>query len=736
MDPRAGHLPRRSATINTQVDRLEGTVERVTYRAEDTGFTIARLQAKGSDGALVTVVGTMADIQPGESVRLAGAWATHPQYGRQFKFDRYTVLYPATVEGIGKYLGSGLIKGIGPKTAQRIAEHFQLETLEIIDQAPERLLEVPGTGPKRVEIIKQGWQTQKRIRDVMVFLQSHGVSTAYSVRIYKQYGAEAIALVQADPYRLERDIWGVGFLTADRIAQRLGIQVEAPQRLRAGLRYVLHQASEEGHVFLPREALLAASQQELGVPASLILPQIAALAENDGAVVDDERVYLPMLYHAEAGVARSLGRLLRARTSRLQEEDVTAAVTAQGQDDGIEYDATQRQALQLAVQSQVMVLTGGPGTGKTTITRGIIGLFQRQHLSVLLCSPTGRAAKKLAEATGREAKTIHRLLGFKPPHGFKHDQNHPLRAGAVIVDEASMVDIMLMHSLLKAVPTGAHLVLVGDIDQLPSVGPGSVLRELIDSGVIPVVRLQHIFRQAQQSQIITNAHRINQGESPQLDNQKARDFFFLEEEDPERIVVRIQDLCRQRLPQRYGLDPIEDIQVLCPMYKGLTGALNLNRVLQQSLNPNGQSWTRGDTEYRVGDKVMQTRNNYDKSVFNGDLGRIRAIDVEDQTVTVEFDALVTYEFGELDELVLAYAISVHKSQGSEYRAVLMPITTQHYIMLQRNLLYTAITRAKELVVLVGTKKAMAIAVKNNKIAQRHTILAQRLRATCGPVGPS
>ena len=671
------------------------------------------------------MVGAMAAM-PGESVRLDGVWSTHPQYGRQFKFTRYTLVYPATVEGVRKYLGSGLIKGIGPVTAKRIVEHFQLDTLEVIDQAPDRLLEVPGTGPKRVAIIKKGWETQKQIKDVMIFLQSHGVSTGYSVRIYKEYGTKAISLVRANPYRLEQDIFGVGFLTADRIAQRLGIGEAAPARLKAGLRYVLNQASEQGHVFLPRDELLQAAQQELTVDVSLILPQITELAREEGVVLEGDRVYLPVLYHAESGVASSLCRLLRDPPPPVN-WDVPAAIKALGRGQGIQYDETQIQALRMAVQSKVMVLTGGPGTGKTTITRGIIGLLQQQHLGVLLCSPTGRAAKKLSEATGREAKTIHRLLGFKPPHGFEHDQNRPLRAGAVIVDEASMIDITLMHSLLKAVPTAARLVLVGDIDQLPSVGPGSVLGDLIDSGVIPVVRLTHIFRQAQQSHIITNAHRINQGEFPHVDNQTALDFFFCEEEEPDRVAALIQELCSQRLPQRYGFDPIEDSQVLCPMYKGVTGATHLNQVLQQSLNPNGQSWSRGGTDYRVGDKVMQTRNNYDKSVFNGDVGRIRTIDVAEQTVTVAFDVVVEYEFGELDELVLSYAVSVHKSQGSEYRAVLMPITTQHYMMLQRNLLYTAITRAKELVVLVGTKKAIAIAVRNDQIAQRHTALAERLQ---------
>ena len=707
-------------------ETLEGTIERITFQAEDTGFTIARLQARGYRGEPVTVVGAMAAAQPGESVRLEGSWTTHSQYGRQFKFTRYTTVYPATVEGIRKYLGSGLIKGIGPVTAKRIVGHFGLETLEVIESDPDRLLEVPGTGPKRVEIIKKGWESQKAIKDVMLFLQSHGVSTAYAVKIYKQYGDEAIQLVGDNPYRLERDIWGIGFLTADRIARSLGVAADAPERIKAGLRYALNQASDAGHVFLPRQELLQATEQELEVDPSLLPAGLEALAAEEGVVVDAERIYLPPLYHAETGIAEYL-QLLLDGPSPAAVRDLETLLADLERRSGIEYEESQRQAIRTAAQSKVMVLTGGPGTGKTTITRGIIGLFERQGMRVLLCSPTGRAAKKLSEATDRPAKTIHRLLGFKPAEGFDHDQRNPLQADALVADEVSMVDTALLHSLLQAVPRKAQLVLVGDVDQLPSVGPGSVLRELIDCGVLPVVRLTHIFRQALQSQIITNAHRINQGKSPQIDNRQSRDFFFIDEEEPERIVELIQELCATRLPRRYQYDPIEDIQVLCPMYRSLTGASHLNQVLQQRLNPKAQGWKRGNTEYRVGDKVMQVRNNYDKLVFNGDVGRILAIDLENQKLRVQFDAVVEYEFGEADELVLAYAVSVHKSQGSEYRAVIAPLTTQHYVMLQRNLLYTAVTRARELVVLVGTRKALSIAVRNAQIARRHTALAERLQ---------
>ena len=704
---------------------LQGAVERITYQAEDTGYTVARLSARGNYGKPVTIIGPMAAVQPGESVRLEGEWTTHPQYGRQFKFTRYTTVYPATVEGIRKYLGSGLIKGIGPVTAKKIVAHFALETLDVIENDPDKLLEVPGTGPKRVAIIKSGWETQKAIKEVMLFLQSNGVSTAYAVKIYKQYGDEAIELVRENPYRLERDIWGIGFLTADRIAQNMGIKANAPTRIQAGLRYVLNQASDQGHVFLPREELFQATQQELEIDETLIPSQLEVLAAEEGAIIDGDRVYLPPLYYAETGIVSSFQRLLKGPPPRATQE-LEEILVDLDKKSGMQYEETQREAICTAARSKVMILTGGPGTGKTTITRGILELFERQGMRVLLCSPTGRAAKKLSEATLRPAQTIHRLLGFKPPKGFEHDQDSPLLADAVIADEVSMVDTVLMHNLLKAVPNAAQLVVVGDVDQLPSVGAGSVLKDLIECGTLPVVRLTHIFRQAQESQIITNAHKVNRGQFPSIDNRKARDFFFIEEEEPEQIVELIQDLCADRLPRRYRFDPIEDIQVLTPMYRSITGASHLNGVLQQRLNPNGQSWKRGNTEYRVGDKVMQLKNNYDKLVFNGDVGRILSIDLENQKVLIRFDEDVEYEFSEMDEVVLAYAVSVHKSQGSEYRAVIIPLTTQHYMMLQRNLLYTAITRARELVVLVGTKKALSIAVRNAKITQRYTALEERL----------
>jgi exodeoxyribonuclease V alpha subunit len=707
-------------------ERLDGVIERITFQGEDTGYIIAKVQAKGHLDDLVTVVGTMAGAQAGESVRFEGEWTTHPKYGRQFKFQGYETVYPATLEGIRRYMGSGLIKGIGPVTAKRIVDHFGMETLDIIEHQPDRLLEVAGTGPTRVKIIKEGWLSQKRIKDVMLFLQSHGVSTGYAVKIYKHYENEAIAVVRQNPYRLERDIWGIGFLTADRIARSLGMAANAPERIKAGVRYVLTKGSEEGHVFMPQAELLQAVQRELEVDVKLIAPNITALAEEQGVVADGERIYLPPLYHAEVGVAAGLERLLKGPAPEGGER-LDEVLQGLEERQKIHYEATQKEAIVTAAQSKVMVLTGGPGTGKTTITRGIIELFAHQLKQVLLCSPTGRAAKKLSEATARPAKTIHRLLGYKPPNGFEFNQDKPLRTDAVIVDEVSMIDTHLMFNLLKAVPSEAQLILVGDVDQLPSVGAGNILRDLIASQAVPVVRLTQIFRQAQESQIITNAHKVNEGQYPYINNREAQDFFFVEEEEPEDVAALLQDLCSTRLPQRYGYDPIEDIQVLAPMHRGAVGAGNLNQVLQNSLNPNGQSWKRGSIDFRVGDKVMQVRNNYDKDVYNGDVGRIKRINIEDQQLVVQFDKEVEYDLSELDEIVLAYAMTVHKSQGSEYKAVVLPVTTQHYMMLQRNLLYTGITRAKELVVLVGTKKALSIAVRNADIARRHTALAGRLR---------
>ncbi|OPX25371.1 MAG: recombinase RecD [Candidatus Latescibacteria bacterium 4484_107] len=707
------------------LDTLEGVIERITFHADDTGYTVAKLRAKGAGPEPVTLVGSVAEIHPGESVRLKGHWTTHPQYGRQFRIVEYQTVYPSTVEGIRKYLGSGLIKGIGPVTAKRIVAQFGLKTLDIIERAPDRLTEVEGLGPKRAEMIKHAWIEQQEIKEVMLFLQSHDVSTAYAVKIWKQYGDDAIRIVRENPYRLAKDIWGIGFLIADRIAQNLGVDPESAMRLKAGLRYVLGQASEkEGHVFLPADLLISRAAEILKAPEKKLRPCLNDLSREQEVILEDEHVYLPPLHYAEQAVSKKLHQL--AQVSKVELRDLGEEVRAVEKRTGFTFAERQKEAIAKALSENVLILTGGPGTGKTTTVLGMIALFARRSRSIALCAPTGRAAKRMSEATGREAKTIHRLLKFQPRGGFEYDGNPPLPADVVIVDEVSMIDILLMHHLLKAVRPSATIVFVGDVDQLPSVGPGNVLRDMIASGTVSTVRLDQIFRQARRSRIVVNAHRINEGFFPYIKNERAGDFFFIEKAEPAEIVETILSLCTERLPLHYEYDPIDDIQVLAPMYRGETGTINLNHALQQRLNPQGAEIRRGDTLFRVGDKVMQIRNNYQKEVFNGDIGRIVSIDLEEQEMRVRFDTLASYTFSELDELVLAYAISIHKSQGCEFKAVVFPLTTQHYMMLQRNLLYTAITRARELVVLVGTKKALGIAVKNDKVSERYTGLAARL----------
>jgi exodeoxyribonuclease V alpha subunit len=734
---------------------LVGTVERLTYYNEETGYAVAQLTPEGREYT-VTVVGNLLEVSPGECLRLHGEWSTHPRYGRQFQVEHYATVLPATIAGIEKYLGSGLIKGIGPVTARRIVRRFKEDTLHVIEQEPGRLREVPGVGRHRATLIERAWLEQKAIQEVMVFLQGHRVSTAHAVKIYKAYGDASIDVVRNDPYRLARDIHGIGFLTADKIARELGLAPDSPQRVQAGITYTLNQMADDGHVFAPSGELIAESTRILEVEPGLVAQGLDHLAADQqlhveplryataeergatpgGALREEQAVYLPPFYYGEVGVANRLKAIVNAAGSRLafyREANLERVLEALAQSGGLALNDGQRQAVCAALTHKVTVLTGGPGTGKTTAMQTAIRLLEARRLRYALAAPTGRAAKRLAEATGREAKTIHRLLEFKPQKGgqFQRNEQNPLEADMLIVDEASMLDLLLTNHLLKAVHPESHLLLVGDVDQLPSVGAGSVLGDVIDSGAVAVVRLTEIFRQAQGSLIIENAHRINRGLMPQF-SRDATDFFLFPAEEAEEAADLAVDLVQNRIPRRFGLDPMTDIQVLSPMHRGAAGVGELNRRLQGALNPPADGKAerrRGSDTFRVGDRVMQTINNYDKEVFNGDMGRVVALDLEGQEMRVRIDEReVAYDFSELDELIHAYAVSVHKSQGSEFRAVVIPVLTQHYMMLQRNLLYTAVTRAKELAVLVGSRRAIAIAVRNNKITQRHTALDERLRS--------
>lgn len=719
---------------NSPLQTLTGIVERVTYHNPENGYTVAKLKAP-RELDLVTVVGTFARITAGESLRLRGHWANHPKHGSQFKALFSEVLAPATLVGLEKYLGSGLIKGVGPVTAKRMVKHFGVEILEIIDKTPERLNEVPGIGPKRVQRIAKAWLEQKAVKDVMVFLQGHGVSTTYAVKIYKTYGDDAISLVSENPYRMAEDIWGIGFVTADKIARALGVAEDSVGRLRAGLLYVLGQASDSGHVYLPREALLTQASEILKLEPDRLAEVIPPMLEEKVLMADDDAIYLPSLYFCEVGVANRLRALSRnplpvdASHLRAMLEDLEAS-------EDLSLSPRQREAVLQAVTNRCFILTGGPGTGKTTTTRAILKLFERLGKRVLLASPTGRAAKRLSEVTGGEAKTLHRLLEFTPEKmAFSRNAETPLVGDVIIVDESSMIDLSLTNSLLKAVPEHAQLLFVGDSDQLPSVGAGRVLQDMLESGVVPHARLSEVFRQAEDSQLVANAHRINRGEMPVLivpDGKRQSDSYFVPVDAPEEIPDKIAQIVSKSLVKRFGYHPREDIQVLCPMNRGLPGAHHLNSVLQDALNPlkPGDAVAQsGGRSFRVGDKVIQLRNNYDKGAFNGDTGLVTAIDLEEQEVLVNFwDHEVRYEFHELNELALAYAITVHKSQGSEYPVVVMPLTMQHYPMLQRNLLYTGLTRARKRVVLVGSRKAIAMAVRNTEGNSRHTRLTERLQA--------
>jgi exodeoxyribonuclease V alpha subunit len=730
-------------------DKLRGVVERVTYANAETGYSVVRLAVKGRLD-LVTVVGGLADVNAGESLELEGTWKRHAKYGRQFEVYHYRTVLPATAEGIEKYLGSGLIKGIGPKMAERIVARFGVDTLDVIESEPRRLLDVLGIGPKRVAGVQAAWEEQKQIREVMVFLQGHGVRASW--------------VVQEDPYRLAREIRGIGFKTADQIARSLGLPPDSPRRIAAGVAYALSEKADDGHVFVPQEELLSAAAEMLEVPVDLVREGVSTLEQEEqvhreplqypmlgegaaSASLDrqdriseqDEgyAVYLQPFYYGEIGVAGRLRQMLIHPQSRLA---VFGSVMwdvllmdvdpgAGNAENAVCLSEQQKVSVRTALSHKVSVLTGGPGTGKTTTVRTVIELLDRFRCRYVLASPTGRAAKRLSETTGRPAQTIHRLLGFAPGEGFKYDDENPLDVDMLIVDEASMLDLLLFNHLLKALHPATHLLLVGDVDQLPSVGAGNVLRDVIDSGAAPVVSLDLIFRQAQDSMIITNAHRINKGQMP-LFLQEDTDFYLFGQDDPEEAANLIVDIVQNRIRRKFGYDPMDDIQVLSPMHRGAVGVGNLNDRLQAALNPpspNKAERRLAGRTFRVGDRVIQHRNNYTLDVFNGDIGRIRAIDVPNQTLHVRIDdRLIRYDWSEVDELDLAYAISVHKAQGSEYPVVVVPIMTTHFVMLARNLLYTAVTRAKKLVVLVGTRRAIAIAVRNNKTSDRYSGLRSRL----------
>jgi exodeoxyribonuclease V alpha subunit len=750
------------------MDTLSGSVERITYYNPENGYSVLRLRPERSKTpglnreGLVTVTGNLPELSPGEHLRLKGKWVNHPKHGLQFQSEICEQALPATLAGIRRYMGSGLIKGIGPRLAERIVSHFGQQTLEVIEEHPERLREVPDIGSKRARLIAAAWREQKQVKEIMLFLHSHGVSTNLGIKIYKQYGDEALSVVQADPYRLARDIYGVGFKTADGIAQALGLPGDHPSRIEAGVIYALNEKTDDGNVYTPRQALVERAAELLSVSQELIPPALERLAQDDRirqellplleaegvsqtgsqnlpqvgdqtATYGQPGIYLTPMYYSETGVAERLYALAMSLPSRLS--DLPPAFLALD----TTLSAEQQSAIRSALSHPVSVLTGGPGTGKTTCLKALIAALESARKKYALASPTGRAAKRLSQACGRPASTIHRLLGFSPGEGFKQNADNPLDIDLLVVDEASMLDMVLANNLLKALKHGTHLLLVGDVDQLPSVGAGDVLRDVIASGLAAVTRLTVIFRQAAHSHIITNAHRINQGqmpEFPQSSNSEPGapqgDFFLFPAEAAEEAAGWVEDVVCRRIPSTFGLHPRDEIQVLAPMYRGPAGVTALNERLQAILNPSElmkpEKTLYGQT-FRPGDKVMQTQNNYDKDVYNGDIGTVFSFDPIEHTMTVDFEGrAVVYDWTEADQIVLAYAISVHKAQGSEFPAVVIPLVTQHYMMLQRNLLYTAVTRARRLCVLVGSRRAISIAVRNNKVAQRYTALDWRLRS--------
>jgi exodeoxyribonuclease V alpha subunit len=720
-------------------ETLDGTLERFVFRSDDSGFTVARFETSAHHH--VTIVGELVGVSEGLPLRLRGQWIEDKKFGRQFRVTTYQLRSPETLLGIERFLASGIIPGIGPELARRLTAHFKMDTLEVIDRQPARLVEVSGIGAGRAAKLSAAFAAQREVQDVMVFLRGHGVSAAFAARIVKKYGKDAITVVRANPYRLAHEIWGIGFRTADAIAEKLGIARDAPERLEAGLLHALETSAEDGHMHVPDDELIAAAAEQLGADRAQLLPRLGALEQHRLVVreVLGDRgpcTMMPWAHDAEVSSANLLSALVRTPARGLS-LDVHAAIHAFEAVTMVTLAEQQRRAVEAALVDKCTVITGGPGVGKTTIVKAIVHLAKLVHRRVALAAPTGRAAKRLGEATVMEAMTIHRLLEFQPhAGGFQRGRDNPLEADLIVIDESSMVDAQLFASLLAAVPPGAQLILVGDIDQLPSVGAGSVLADVIASEAATVIRLTEIFRQAQASKIVVSAHAINHGELPALETPSgtdiaATDFYFIARDDPEAARATIVELVAERIPARFGFDPVTEIQVLAPMHRGELGTLALNHALQDRLNPksDGPELTRGERTFRRGDKVMQLRNDYDKSVFNGDIGVITAINGDEGVLGVEFDGrLASYERAELDQLTHAYAVSIHKSQGSEYAAVVIPLVTQHYVMLQRSLLYTAVTRGKKLVVIVGSKRAVALAVKNADAKRRYTWLAERVRA--------
>ncbi len=729
-----------------EIKEITGQIERITYNDAESGYAVLRVEVKGYPD-LVTAVGTVASPAVGEVLTMKGVWMDHPRFGSQFKISEYNSFAPSSAKGMEKYLGSGLIKGIGPSTAEKIVSLFGTETFDILDSHPEKLLDIEGIGEKKAAVIHEAWLEQKDMRGVMLFLQSHGIGTGYALRVFRHYGSASVRVLEENPYRLATDIFGIGFVTADKIASGMGFSKESPLRIRAGVLHVMNELTRDGHIFVPIEELTLSAAEILSVSPEIAEKGIEDARLNQELIIewysdaegkDDCAVYLPPFHYAEVHSAKNLCSIVMSPFNG-QYIDPGVAIPWVQYELGITFGGHQTDALKMALSSQVMVITGGPGTGKTTLIKAIIKIRSARGFRIMLAAPTGRAAKRMTEATGHEAKTIHRMLEYTGSSAaggdFMRCDTNPLDCDLLVVDEASMIDQILFHHMMKAVPRGASVIFVGDVDQLPSVGPGNVLKDIIDSGVCPVVHLNEIYRQGEESNIVVNAHRVNNGEMPMLDGKKdassPSDFYFIEENDADKALEIIKKLVTVRIPEKFGMDPIRDIQVLSPMHRGTVGTARLNSELREVLNTfNGTRVLRMGRTLQEGDKVMQIRNNYDKDVYNGDIGTIIAVDGEENRVIVEMDSgRISYDFSELDELIHAYAVSIHKSQGSEYPAVVIPIMTQHYMMLQRNLLYTGITRGKKLVVVVGTKKAVAIAVKNDKTRKRYTRLAERLKSS-------